>query len=132
MKAPMTSDSAPTSASVALVLRALSAASLAWVLAWAGAARADEPMKVGEPRVMSEPGEVTDVVDAFDGDDVFDPRGVAPLVEEGVAGELQGVGQGQRAVRRKVLVDHPALHEFVSVADSPAAGEGRALGQPLA
>jgi hypothetical protein len=37
-----------------------------------GAARADEPVKVGEPRVMSEPGEITDVVDAFDGDDVFD------------------------------------------------------------
>ena len=29
-------------------------------------------MKAGEPRVLSEPGEVTDVVDAFDGDDVFD------------------------------------------------------------
>jgi hypothetical protein len=35
-------------------------------------ARADEPVKLGEPRVLSEPGEVTDVVDAFDGDDVFD------------------------------------------------------------
>jgi hypothetical protein len=35
-------------------------------------ARADEPLKPGEPRVLSEPGEVTDVVDAFDGDDIFD------------------------------------------------------------
>src|SRR5215475_14439556 len=35
-------------------------------------ARADEPVKPGEPRVLSEPGEVTDVVDAFDGDDIFD------------------------------------------------------------
>jgi hypothetical protein len=38
----------------------------------ARSARADEPVKIGEPRVLSEPGEVTDVVDAFDGDDVFD------------------------------------------------------------
>ena len=29
-------------------------------------------MKAGEPRMLSEPGEVTDVVDAFDGDDLFD------------------------------------------------------------
>src|SRR5258708_3754449 len=35
-------------------------------------AHADEPAKVGEPHVLSEPGEVTDVVDAFDGDDPFD------------------------------------------------------------
>ncbi len=53
-------------------LKLLAVGSLTGVLALAGAARADEPMKVGEPRVMSEPGEVTDVVDAFDGDDVFD------------------------------------------------------------
>src|SRR5258707_6323990 len=53
-------------------LKLLAVGSLIGVLALAGAARADEPMKVGEPRVMSEPGEVTDVVDAFDGDDVFD------------------------------------------------------------
>jgi len=29
-------------------------------------------MKLGEPRVLSEPGEITDVIDAFDGEDVFD------------------------------------------------------------
>jgi hypothetical protein len=53
-------------------LKVLAAGSLTCVLALAGAARADEPPKVGEPRVMSEPGEITDVVDAFDGDDIFD------------------------------------------------------------
>jgi hypothetical protein len=42
------------------------------VLGWAGGARADEPVKAGEPRMFTEPGEVTDVVDAFDGDDLFD------------------------------------------------------------
>jgi hypothetical protein len=52
--------------------KVLAAGSFTWIFALAGVARADEPMKVGEPRVMSEPGEVTDVVDAFDGDDVFD------------------------------------------------------------
>jgi hypothetical protein len=52
--------------------KVLAAGSFTWILALSGVARADEPMKVGEPRVMSEPGEVTDVVDAFDGDDVFD------------------------------------------------------------
>jgi hypothetical protein len=36
------------------------------------AARADEPRQAGEPRIFSEPGEVTNVIDAFDGDDVFD------------------------------------------------------------
>ena len=41
-------------------------------LATAKSAHADEPIKVGEPRVLSEPGEITDVVDAFDGDDLFD------------------------------------------------------------
>lgn len=35
-------------------------------------ARADEPVKATEPRVLEEPGEVTTVVDAFDGDDPFD------------------------------------------------------------
>ena len=34
--------------------------------------RADEPRQAGEPRIMSEPGEITNVIDAFDGDDVFD------------------------------------------------------------
>src|SRR5450432_588350 len=52
--------------------KVLAAGSFGCVLALAVAARADEPPKVGEPRVMSEPGEITDVVDAFDGDDVFD------------------------------------------------------------
>jgi hypothetical protein len=35
-------------------------------------AHADEPRQAGEPRMLSEPGEVTNVIDAFDGDDVFD------------------------------------------------------------
>lgn len=35
-------------------------------------AQADEPTKATEPRVLEEPGEVTTVVDAFDGDDPFD------------------------------------------------------------
>lgn len=34
--------------------------------------RADEPRKVTEPRVLKEPAEVTQVVDAFDDDDPFD------------------------------------------------------------
>jgi len=38
----------------------------------ARSAWADEPYKLGEPRVLSEPGEVTQVVDAFDGEDLFD------------------------------------------------------------
>src|SRR4051794_23198614 len=35
-------------------------------------ARADEPIKANEPHYLAEPGEITDVVDAFDGDDMFD------------------------------------------------------------
>lgn len=35
-------------------------------------ARADEPRSVTEPRVMQEPGEVVDVIDAFDDGDDFD------------------------------------------------------------
>jgi hypothetical protein len=38
----------------------------------AGVARADEPVAAGEPRLMSETGEVTTVVDAFEKDDPFD------------------------------------------------------------
>jgi hypothetical protein len=46
---------------------------LAWLaLSLAPPAQADEPLRAGEPRLMSEPGEVTDVIDAFDGDDLFD------------------------------------------------------------
>ncbi|MEZ4309637.1 MAG: hypothetical protein R3F14_16500 [Polyangiaceae bacterium] len=36
------------------------------------AARADEPRNATEPRVMMEPGEITNVIDAFDEGDVFD------------------------------------------------------------
>jgi hypothetical protein len=46
------------------------------VLSSAGSARAqdkgDEPRSATEPRVMEEPGEVVDVLDAFDGKDPFD------------------------------------------------------------
>ena len=46
------------------------------VLASAGSARAqdrgDEPRSATEPAVMQEPGEVVDVLDAFDGRDPFD------------------------------------------------------------
>src|SRR4051794_27912452 len=54
-------------------LAPLFSASLALVaLGATRGARADEPVKAGEPRILAEPGEVTDVVDAFDGDDLFD------------------------------------------------------------
>jgi len=41
---------------------------------WTNAARADEPIKATEPSLMAEPGEVVDVVDAFDtkNNDPFD------------------------------------------------------------
>jgi len=42
------------------------------LLALPQVARADEPLRGGEPRLLAEPGEVTDVIDAFDGDDAFD------------------------------------------------------------
>ena len=35
-------------------------------------ARAEEPKRAGEPSVMREPAEITQVADAFDGDDLFD------------------------------------------------------------
>src|SRR4051812_20936002 len=35
-------------------------------------ARADEPVAASEPRLMSESGEATTVIDAFDKDDPFD------------------------------------------------------------
>ena len=41
-------------------------------LTFAGQPRADEPRKVTEPRVLREPSEIVQVVDAFDDDDVFD------------------------------------------------------------
>lgn len=47
------------------------AATLA-ALAIAGTALADEPRSATEPRVMSEPGEVVNVIDSFDDGDLFD------------------------------------------------------------
>ena len=41
-------------------------------LTLAGNALADEPRKVTEPRVLREPSEIVQVVDAFDDDDMFD------------------------------------------------------------
>jgi hypothetical protein len=41
-------------------------------LLWVQPAGADEPVRATEPRILNEPGEVTHVVDAFDGDDPFD------------------------------------------------------------
>ncbi|MFT3774564.1 MAG: hypothetical protein QM820_55105 [Minicystis sp.] len=52
------------------VLALLSGAGL--LLLGAGSARADEPRNTTEPRVMQEPGEVTNVIDAFDDGDPFD------------------------------------------------------------
>lgn len=43
-------------------------AAFAVATAWPSAASAHEPKKANEPRIMSEPGEVTNVVDAFDDD----------------------------------------------------------------
>ncbi|MCA9629071.1 MAG: hypothetical protein KC766_15430 [Myxococcales bacterium] len=39
---------------------------------FSASALAEEPRKVTEPNVLSEPSEITNVVDAFDGDDQFD------------------------------------------------------------
>lgn len=44
----------------------------AGVLVAPALARADEPRNTTEPRVMQEPGEVTNVIDAFDDGDLFD------------------------------------------------------------
>lgn len=44
----------------------------AGVLVAPALARADEPRNASEPRVMQEPGEVTNVIDAFDDGDPFD------------------------------------------------------------
>src|SRR5262245_7362328 len=51
---------------------ALGACAAIVVLGFSQNARADDPVKAGEPHILAEPGEVTDVVDAFDGDDLFD------------------------------------------------------------
>lgn len=45
---------------------------LAGVVLDVGVARADEPRNTTEPRVMQEPGEVVNVIDAFDDGDAFD------------------------------------------------------------
>ncbi|HET9959776.1 MAG TPA: hypothetical protein VFQ61_35025 [Polyangiaceae bacterium] len=52
--------------------RAWLAGACVTALALAGTARAEEPRKFGEPNVLSEPAEITQVVDAFDKDDLFD------------------------------------------------------------
>lgn len=53
-------------------LAGASAVSLVCLVFPAGLARADEPRNTTEPRVMQEPGEVTNVIDAFDDGDPFD------------------------------------------------------------
>ena len=52
--------------------RAVGVALAAAACSFALRAHADEPRRVGEPNVLREPGEITQVVDAFDGDDPFD------------------------------------------------------------
>lgn len=52
-------------------LSGVSALALLAFLFVSSTARADEPVK-GSPRVLSEPGEVTNVIDAFDDDNPFD------------------------------------------------------------
>jgi len=55
--------------------RNVSAAGVALgVVCWVATALAEEPRRVGEPNVMREPAEFTNVVDAFDADDVFDAQ----------------------------------------------------------
>jgi hypothetical protein len=51
---------------------ALSALAALGLTFGAGVARADEPRSATEPRVMQEPGEVVNVIDAFDDGDPFD------------------------------------------------------------
>ena len=54
-------------------LTALLAASFALVASLdASVVRADEPRSATEPRIMQEPGEVVNVIDAFDEGDPFD------------------------------------------------------------
>jgi hypothetical protein len=64
--APSWRRSHPATGSVAALLALLLAA------APSVSARADEPRSTTEPRVMREPGEVVDVIDAFDDGDPFD------------------------------------------------------------
>jgi hypothetical protein len=52
--------------------RAAAWASAACLVLHAAASAADEPRKVTEPFVLAEPGEITQVVDAFDDEDPFD------------------------------------------------------------
>lgn len=54
----------------AIAIAALGAAFIAALAPWG--ARADEPRSATEPRIMMEPGEVTNVIDAFDDGDPFD------------------------------------------------------------
>ncbi len=66
------------------------APSAAWLLAISAVASAAdavavEPVVKGEPRVMREPGEVVDVIDAFDGDDPLDVR-IGLAFELGIEG----------------------------------------------
>lgn len=50
----------------------LLAAALVGVSVFAARARAEEPIKAAEPRMLREPAQITNVVDAFDGEDNFD------------------------------------------------------------
>jgi len=50
----------------------LGAAPILGMLTFAALADAEEPRKVTEPAVLGEPAEITQVVDAFDGEDPFD------------------------------------------------------------
>ncbi len=57
---------------LAFVSLACAAASTVTLVLSPGIAHADEPVTAGEPRLLSETGEITSVVDAFDKDDPFD------------------------------------------------------------
>ena len=84
---------------------------LAALLTLSQTAAADEPRKVTEPMVMREPGNIVNVVDAFDGPDDFDMNislgyeriwKTSKLVRETHMSELEGSSGGYTAANTNV------------------------------
>ena len=98
--------------------------------AWGLTAASHSGQNSGRFAGEGDAGFLTETEEVAHGDDLVDAGGVAVLIEEGVAGNFNRVGEAQSAMRA-ALVGNPASHELVAVSD-PAGAMKRPFADSLA
>lgn len=79
---------------------------------WTGEARADEPRRATEPRIFSEPGEVTNVVDAFDEGNPFDIHVTLGFQQSFLGGKIRR----ESSIRQDTLATGNFISPLMNVA----------------